>query len=100
MQETDFFVAVLEGDFHLLHSKEEDGLDSLEEDADFIKWIILLMFSEGLRALFCFLFIILEYSLPFYKETKSDGLFTHFTSFLYVCMNYGEKNGESKQNTL
>lgn len=79
MQETDFFVAVLEGDFHLLHSKEEDGLDSLEEDADFIKWIILLMFSEGLRALFCFLFIILEYSLPFYKETKSDGLFTHFT---------------------
>lgn len=80
MQETDFFVAVLEGDFHLLHSKEEDGLDSLEEDADFIKWIILLMFPKGLRALFCFLFIILvskKYSLPFYKETKSDGLFTH-----------------------
>ncbi|WP_262388378.1 hypothetical protein [Bacillus amyloliquefaciens] len=37
MQETDFFVAVLEGDLALLHSKEEDGLDSLEEDADFIK---------------------------------------------------------------
>ncbi|QBG54911.1 hypothetical protein D2M30_0553 [Bacillus amyloliquefaciens] len=37
MQETDFFVAVLEGDLPLLHSKEEDGLDSLEEDADFIK---------------------------------------------------------------
>lgn len=57
MQETDFFVAVLEGDLALLHSKEEDGLDSLEEDADFIKWIILFMFPEGLRALFCFLFI-------------------------------------------
>ncbi|QBG54910.1 hypothetical protein D2M30_0552 [Bacillus amyloliquefaciens] len=40
------------------------------------------MFSEGLRALFCFLIIILvlkKYSLPFNKETKSDGLFTHFT---------------------
>lgn len=38
MQETDFFVAALEeGDFTLLHSKEEDGLDSMEEDADFIK---------------------------------------------------------------
>lgn len=61
MQETDFFVAVLEGDLALLHSKEEDGLDSLEEDADFIKWIILFMFPEGLRALFCFLFIILVF---------------------------------------